>query len=81
MHINTTTLKHIKDGINAIVVCLDKIEAEREQIKEIVKLVVEQTEISPKHLKSFASMIQKAKAAERLQELEECHTLLSEIIN
>jgi endonuclease IV len=80
MQINSTTLKQVKDGISAIVVCLDRINSEKEQIKAIVDLVVEQTEISPKHLKSIAAMIQKAKAVERLQEMEDCHTLLSEIL-
>lgn len=77
----TENKKMIVDALNSIVHCLDRIDAEREQIKEISKNVYENTDIPKKMIRKLARIIQRSSAVAEKQEIEFLDTLIDEIIN
>ena len=70
-----------KLSLQSIVDSLDRIDGEREHIKEVAKVFEEKTEIPARHLKKIARLIQKSKAAEHRAELEEIDSLLETALN
>jgi nitrate reductase NapAB chaperone NapD len=57
---NPTDLKAIKDAIKEMSDCMLRIESEREQMKEIVNMVVEKYELPAGAVKKMATIYHKA---------------------
>lgn len=74
----TNNKTKLKNAFTQLMQCMDRIDAEREQIKDTCK-VIKELGYSPKIVKAVASATQKGKLSEKKTEVTELDDLIEEL--
>lgn len=80
MEVNSNTIVTLKDGLSEIVKALDRIDGEKEAIKDILKALTEKTDVPKKYIRKMAVLIQKSNVISHRSEMDEFKDLLDMIV-
>lgn len=72
--------KEINDAISQIVISMDRIAAEREHIKDVIKTLVEKFDCKPKIVRQTAAAIHRGKAGDVKQDSEELQEMIEQVV-